>query len=348
MALFMNKTYAEVAIAAIIPAILYITGLYVQIDRYCAKHNVGSITRERIVSLASVLKEGWLFLIPIATLIFSLLVLMLDAEISAFYATLSLFVLSFFKKTTRLSCQQILKFLQDVGENTIEIGVVCGLAGVVIGSFLFTGLGLSLTEVFTSLSGGNLFLLLVFSGVVCIILGMGMPIVTVYILVAILVVPVLISLDVSPMAAHMFCLYYALLSFVTPPVCLSVYAASAIANAPPMAIAFKAMRFGIVAFLAPFAFVYDPSFLIGQAQTGMVHSICAVSAGFIGVISMALGLEGYFVAQMNKFKKLIFVVTGFLCLFGPIQSRTAVALVMIVFLSIEYITHRAGQKARAL
>jgi len=226
----------------------------------------------------------------------------------------------------------------------MDIGVVCGLAGVVIGCFLFTGLGLSLTEIFTTLSGGNLFLLLVLSGIVCIILGMGMPIVTVYILVAILVVPVLVKLNVIPMAAHMFCLYYALLSFVTPPVCLSVYAASAISNAPPMAIAVKAMRFGIAAFLVPFAFVYDPSLLIGQGEIGLIHSALSMSSALIGVVIMGLGLEGYFVSDISKYRKIVLIAAGFVCLFGPIEIRTGVAAIFGVSLSVEYVICRLRVK----
>lgn len=340
MALFMAKSYAEVAIAAIIPAALFVLGIYVQVDRYCVKNEIGSLEGEVVVSLRDVVKEDWVFFIPIGVLVFSLLVLMDDAEFSATYAAAALFVLSFFRKSSRFNLKKLFSTFQNIGESVLDIAVVCGLAGIVIGCFLFTGLGLSLTEVFTTLSGGHLWLLLVLCAIVCIILGMGMPIVTVYILVAILVAPVLIKLGVKPMAAHMFCLYYSLLSFITPPVCLSVYAASAVANAPPMPLALRAMRFGIAGFLVPFAFVYDPSLMIGQGEFGLIHSLCSIGSAIIGVGILGLGLEGYFVEKMPFYRRALFVVAGLVCLFGSIEVKAITAMIGLVFVVVEFAMYR--------
>ena len=348
MALFMAKSYAEVAIAAMVPAALFVLGIYVQVDRYCVKNDIGSLEGERVVSFKDVIRDDWVFFIPIGILIFSLLVLRDDAEFSATYAAVTLFILSFFRKSSRFGLKKWIGILQNIGESVLDIAVVCGLAGIVIGCFLFTGLGLSLTEVFTALSGGNLLLLLMLSAIVCIILGMGMPIVTVYILVAILVAPVLIKLGVKPMAAHMFCLYYSLLSFITPPVCLSVYAASAIANAPPMSLAVRAMRFGIAGFLVPFAFVYDPSLLLGQGEHGLIYSLCSIGSAIVGVTIMGLGLEGYFVDKIRPYRRAIFVAGGLVCLFATIEVKTVTAAAGLAFVLIELAMHRARARRFAV
>lgn len=315
MALYMAKTYAEIVIAGIIPAFIYILGIYLQVDRYAERHGLRKMTEEEVPSFTAVVKNDWIFLIPIAVLIVSLLILFEDAEFCAMYATIALVGLTFFKKSARLDSRDLYNILVEMGEGTLDIGVVCGMAGIVIGCFLFTGLGLSLTETFTILSGGYLFPLLVLSGIVSIILGMGMPIVTVYIVVAILVSPVLIQLGVKPMAAHMFLLYYSVISFLTPPVCISVYAASAIAQAPPMQIAARSVRLAAGAYVVPFAFVYDPSLMLGQGEHGVLHSLVVISGAIIGMISLSLGLEGYVRRPVKLLVRCLLIGAGILCFF---------------------------------
>jgi TRAP transporter 4TM/12TM fusion protein len=347
MALFLAKSYAKVAIAAIVPAVLFVLGVYVQVDRHCVRKKIGTLKSKMFIPFNKVIKEDWIFFIPIGVLIVSLLVLQDDAEFSATYATFALFILSFFRKSSRFTLKSFVDTLISIGESVMDIAVVCSLAGIVIGCIIFTGIGLSLTEIFTTLSGGYLFPLMAMSAIVCIILGMGMPIVTVYILVAILVAPVLVKLGVTPMAAHMFCLYYSLLSFVTPPVCLSVYAASAVADAPPMTVAVKAMRFSIAGFLVPFAFVYDPSLMIGQGELGILHSVCAIFAAILGVGFLGLGLEGYFVNDIKLYRRILLIAAGIICLFAGIKIRIIVALIGLILLIAEIIIHKT-KKSRVL
>jgi TRAP transporter 4TM/12TM fusion protein len=340
MALFLTVNYAKVAIAAIVPAFLFVLGVYIQVDRHCVWKNIGSLKDGMIIPFKKIVKDDWMFFIPIGVLIVSLLVLQDDAEFSATYATIALFILSFFRKSSRFTLKSFVNTLISIGESVMDIAVVCSLAGIVIGCIIFTGIGLSLTEIFTTLSGGYLFPLMVLSALVCIILGMGMPIVTVYILVAILVAPVLVKLGVAPMAAHMFCLYYSLLSFVTPPVCLSVYAASAVANAPPMTVAVKAMRFSVAGFLVPFAFVYDPSLMIGQGEYGIFHSVSAIFAATLGVVFLGLGLEGYFVTHIRAYRRILLIAAGVVCLFANIKIRLIVALIGLILLVAEVIIQK--------
>ena len=335
MALFLAVNYAKVAIAAIVPAFLYVLGVYIQVDRHCIRKNIGALSGELTIPFKKLFKNDWIFFVPIGLLIFSLLVLQHDAELCAIYAAGAMIVLSFFRKASRFSLKSFVNTFVTVGESLLDIAVVCALAGIVIGCILFTGIGMSLTEIFTSISGGYLLPMLVMSAIICIVLGMGMPIVTVYILVAILVAPVMVKLGVTPMAAHMFCLYYSLLSFVTPPVCLSVYAASAIANARPMTVAVKAMRFSIAGFLVPIAFVYEPSLMLWQGEQSMLYSACIIFAATIGVLLLGFGLEGYFVTPVRIYRRILFIAAGFICLFANFEIRLTVALLAFALLFLE-------------
>ena len=204
MATFLNVTYVKVCIAAAIPAVLYYLALYIQIDRFAARHGYERLPARETPSLKKVMREGWPFILPIVVLIYTLFVMGLEAETCALYATAAVIIASMFKKANRLTLRKFLGALESSGQGILEISVVCAIAGFIIGVVMFTGLGFSLTQVLVTVCGGNLFLLLVFAALMCIILGMGMPIVTVYIIVAIIIAPVLTQLGVSDMA----CLLY--------------------------------------------------------------------------------------------------------------------------------------------
>jgi len=187
MATFLNITYAEVCIAAALPAILYYLALYIQVDRFVARKGYARLPAEERPSIK--INECWIFIVPIGVLIYTLFFMGLEAEACALYAAGTVLVVSMFRKENRLTFRKFALALEASGQGILEISVVCGIAGFIIGVVMFTGLGFSLTQVLVELCRGNLFLLLIFSAVMCIILGMGMPIVTVYIITAIIVAP---------------------------------------------------------------------------------------------------------------------------------------------------------------
>ena len=307
MATFLNITYASVCIAAAIPAILYYLALYIQIDRFTARQGYARLPAGEIPVLTRVLREGWPFILPIAVLLYTLFIMGLQVEASALYATGAVLVVSLFRKRNRLTFGKLANTLETSGQNILEISVVCGVAGFIIGVVMFTGLGFSLTQVLVALCGGNLFILLIFAALMCIILGMGMPIVTVYIIVAIIVAPVLTQLGVPPMAAHMFVFYFGMLSFLTPPVMLSIYAAATMAQANSWKTAWLGMRLGIAAYIVPFAFVYNTALLAdGSALQIAISAIAAV----LGVGMVAIGLEGYLAKNLGWVERTLLIAGG--------------------------------------
>ena len=345
MATFLNTTYVRVCIAAAIPAVLYYLALYIQIDRFAARHNYGRLPAKETPSIINVMVEGWPFILPIAVLIYTLFVMGLEAETCALYATAAVIIASMFKKSNRLTLRKFFGALESSGQGILEISVVCAIAGFIIGVVMFTGLGFSLTQVLVTVCGGNLFLLLVFAALMCIILGMGMPIVTVYIIVAIIIAPVLTQLGVSEMAAHMFVFYFGMLSFLTPPVMLSVYAAATLARANSWKTAWLSMRLGIAAYIVPFVFIYNASLL---AEGRLEQVAVSAAAAVLGISMVAIGLEGYLLASLRWMQRTVLVLGGVALL---VPSATAkfigLGLALLLF-SLEWIRVRHLRQSQGI
>ncbi|MGD9075418.1 MAG: TRAP transporter fused permease subunit [Desulfobacteraceae bacterium] len=305
MATFLNITYAEVCIAAALPAILYYLALYIQVDRFVARQGYARLPAEERPSIK--ISECWIFILPIGVLIYTLFFMGLEAEACALYAAGTVVVVSLFRKQNRLTFRKFALALEASGQGILEISVVCGIAGFIIGVVMFTGLGFSLTQVLVELCRGNLFLLLIFAAFMCIILGMGMPIVTVYIITAIIVAPVLSSLGVSDLVAHMFVYYWGMLSFLTPPIMLSVFAASTLAQANHWATARLGMRLGIAAYIVPFAFVYNPALL---AEGSPLKIVITALTAVLGIGMVAIGLEGYILGNLKWTQRILLVIGG--------------------------------------
>ncbi len=327
MATFLNITYAEVCIAAALPAILYYLALYIQVDRFVARKGYARLPAEERPSIK--INECWIFIVPIVILIYTLFFMGLEAEACALYAAGTVLVVSMFRKANRLTFRKFAFALEASGQGILEISVVCGIAGFIIGVVMFTGLGFSLTQVLVELCRGNLFLLLIFSAIMCIILGMGMPIVTVYIITAIIVAPVLSSLGVSDLAAHMFVYYWGMLSFLTPPIMLSVFAASTLAQANAWATARLGMRLGIAAYIVPFVFIYDPGLLAQGSLFGIV--ISALTA-LLGIGMVAIALEGYILRNLKWIQKILLVLGGMALLVpSGIANLMGLGLALLLF-----------------
>jgi TRAP transporter 4TM/12TM fusion protein len=342
MALYLRATYAAVCVAAVVPAILYYVGVYVQADRYAAKESLPPLAPEEVPRFGDTLREGWSFLLAFGVLVYTLFIAGWDAEYSALMGALSLYVLSMFRKDIRLTPRKLLHALEGMGQAVLDIGTVCALVGLVVGCLLFSGLALSLANAFISISGGSLVPLLIMSGMACILLGMGLPIVTVYILVVIILVPALDTMKVSPLAAHMFVFYYSMLSFLTPPVMLSIFAASTIADSKPMLTAVKSMRFAIAAYIVPFAFVFDP-YLLLQGDVSWAMGFSLVSA-LLGVITVGVGLEGYVGGRVSLVSRLLLLAAGLAAL-SPFPGAKAVGMGGAMLL-IGFFTARGRAAAR--
>jgi len=227
--------------------------------------------------------------------------------------------------------RKFLAILEETGEGVLDILVIAAVAGLIIGVVFLTGLGNSLTQCLLELGGGNFLILLLIASGAAIVLGMGMTVTAAYIIVVILLAPALVKAGMIPIDAHMFVFYYSVLSFLTPPICVAVYAASSIAGSEPMHTAFQAMRLGIVAYLVPFAFALNPALLLIGSWVEIVPSVILA---ILGVIILSVGIEGYLFSNLNWIKRAIFIVTavGLLTPYWVLRGLGILFAMILVFI----------------
>ncbi len=311
MATFLGIPYAKVAISAALPAILYYVALYIQVDLIAIRDGLHGLPAKSLPSLKNVMKKGWPFFISILILIYTLFILGLDGDKAGLYSTASVFIISFFQKETRPNIRKFIAILRDTGEGMLEIGVISAAAGLIIGIVSITGLGFTFSSTLVSLSGGSTFILLALAAAGAIILGMGMTVTAAYLLMIILIAPALTTLGMAPLNAHLFVFYFAVMSFLTPPICLAVYAAASIGKADMLKTGYAAIRLAIAAYIVPFIFAYHPALLL---QGSFLEVLEAVVTALIGIGLVAIAVEGYLFRPLNWIRRILLCGGGILSL----------------------------------
>jgi TRAP transporter 4TM/12TM fusion protein len=292
MAELIETPYLTIALSATLPAALYFATCWIGIHFFAKRDGLLGLAAHELPGWAETWKASTFFIIPFAVLLFFLLGLY-TPQYAAFWAAVSTIPLSFFTPEWRFDRSFLLKMKGAVQEGASQIAMIasiCACAQIIIAILSYTGLGVKISTFIVDLSGGSLFLALVFTMVTCIILGMEVPTTAAYIMAAVVAGPVLIKLGIHPLAAHLFIFYFAILSAITPPVCGAVYIASGMANADWIETTRYSLRLSYAAFLMPFVFVYDPALLfIASSWLDIALCICRtvlamvfLSAGFIG------------------------------------------------------------------
>ena len=299
--------YAEVALAALVPAILYYVALFIQVDLLAARNGIQGLPRDEIPKLLPVLQRSAGFVVPLAVLIVWMFILNHRPEESGLLATAAAVVVGLLTPSVRLGPRELVNILLNAGRSLLEIAAITGLAGVVIGVLQLSGLGFTLTFTLLNLGDNSAILLLVLTAIVSIILGMGMPTTAVYVLLAVLVAPGLAKLGIMPIAAHLFIFYFGMLSMVTPPVCIASYAAATIGKTDPIRTGWEAMRLCAIAYVIPFLFVFSPSLLLYGRWYIVTLS---VATAVIGSILLGIGMVGYLFRPVGEVKRLLFVLSA--------------------------------------
>jgi TRAP transporter 4TM/12TM fusion protein len=318
MAEYLQVPYSEVMIAAALPAFLYYAALFIQVDLEAAKRGITGAPLERRPSLRRVLLDGWHFPIPFAILILGLVSWNLEPEYAALLATavLVLFSVGFGYKGKRLSPKAAVIALVSAGGASLDMIVITAAAGLLIGVLNLTGLAFGLTLQLVAASGGSLAILLVATAAVGILLGMGMPTVGVYVILATLAAPALIQAGLAPMQAHMFVLYFGMMSMVTPPVALAAFAAANLAGADAWRTGWTATRVGWCAYIIPFLFAASPTLLLMGNPLDITLS--AVTA-LLGVLMGAAGVVGHLRLPLSAPLRALFVAVG-IALLVPVDA----------------------------
>ena len=291
MAVFLEIPYSDIAIAAIIPSLLYFFALFMQIDAYSARYHLSGLPEDELPSLREVLRDGWYFVAVFLLLIVMLLYMQQEAQ-APYYATALLLMINQAAKQHRWGWRELYNFIVGVGKLFTELAAILAGIGLIIGSLSLTGKVGTIAYELVSFAGDSTLLLLIMGAATCFVLGIGMTITAAYLFLAITLAPGLAQSGLNDLAIHMFILYWAMISFITPPVAIGAYAAAGIAQTNPLKTGLEAMRLGTIIYFVPFFFVLNPA-LIGIGPPLEV-AIVFVSA-LVGVTLVSAGLQGYLI-----------------------------------------------------
>lgn len=311
---FLQIPYTTVLAGAVFPALLYFISIFIMVDLNAAKKlattNQSSEPYNK-VSAWALLKENGHLMLPLLVLIYLLTIQKMTTLDSAFWAIVSIPVVTLLKKSTRMSLTQVLNALQDGIRGTLSVAVACASAGIVVGAINMTGIGLRFSSVLIEVAGGNVLMILILTMVTSIILGMGLPAVAAYVVLAVLAAPAISSLGVDPLAAHLFIFYFGTLSSITPPLAIAAFTTAGIAKSSPFQTAFIATRLALVAFVVPFMFIYGPELLL---KGSFFDIFVAVLTSIIGIYVMSVALEGYMKNKVRPLSRVLLLISGLLLL----------------------------------
>ena len=332
MAEFLSVPYAQITIWAILPAFLYYLAVFSAVHFEAKRYKLAGVPRSELPAFGAVmLARGHLF-VPILIVLVGLLQ-GYSAPLCALWGALSCLPLALLRKTTRegITWHTVLDALEEGAKNTLSVAMACACAGIVIGCVTITGLGIVFTQMVVALAQESLILALVLTALAGIILGMGMPTTPAYIMMVALLVPAVIKLGAVTPAAHMFAFYFAILSAITPPVALAVFAAASLAKANMWVSGFAAMRAAAPAYIVPFMFVYEPMLLliVSDWSTEWAFVVWSVISASVGVVCLAASLFGWLFTLASAWQRVLLFIAA-LCLIKPGLITDAIGLSLLV------------------
>lgn len=315
--------YADIAIAALVPAVLYYATLSVSVYFIARRDNIAAADPKEVQSFWQVLKSGWLYAVPLVVLVW-LIIAGYSVQMSAFYSIWVTLAVGIIMNRKAITVKNILKAFENTVKSIAPVAAACILAGIIMGAMSLTGFGLKISSLIEQLSGGNLLFTLLLAMIASVLLGMGLPTSAAYMVLAILVAPALINMGVSKMAAHLFLLYFGALSTITPPVALSVFAASGISGAGVWETGWDAVKLASTGFIIPFIFAFDNSLLL-NGPVGQV--IIAIVTALLGCIVLSMSVSGWMIRRLNVPTRLILLVAGVMLI---ISGNLLVSLIGLV------------------
>ena len=326
MADFVGVPYSDIIGRAVLPAILYFTGIFISVHLEAKKNNLRGIPKEDLPKFRDLIKKIYL-LLPLVMLVIWVSGNFMTMQRAASLAIVLAIVVSLFDSENRITPHKILDALEAGGKSTITVGAACGVAGIISGTITMTGLANDLINGIVTLAGDRLIIALVLTMICCIILGMGVPTTANYCIMAATTAPILIWMGVPTLAAHFFVFYFGIVADITPPVALAAYAGSAIAKSNPMKTAVNASKLAVAVFIVPYVFCYNPSMLLIDTTPLAVVQIAVTS--FIGIFGVAAALEGYCFAHMNPVMRIVIAAGGLLLIIpGAVSDLLGLAIVV--------------------
>ena len=326
MADIVGTPYSNIIVRAIIPAVLYFTGIFIAVHLEAKKNDLKGIPREQLPKMHILIRNIYL-LIPIVVLVWLVSTNKRTIQSAAAIAIVLAVVVSMFDKKYRMTPAKILDALAAGGKGSISVGAACGIAGIIAGTITMTGLANVLINGIVALAGSRVIIALVLTMLCCIVLGMGVPTTANYCIMAATCAPILIRMGVPTIAAHFFVFYFGIVADITPPVALAAYAGAAIAQANPMRTALNATKLAIAAFIVPYILAMNPVMVLVDV-TGPLQIVGIVVTSLIGIFGVSAGLAGYFLDFMNWPQRILAIVGG-LMLIDPSVTTDIIGIVLV-------------------
>jgi TRAP transporter 4TM/12TM fusion protein len=339
---FVGVPFRKVALAATIPAILYFFCVFVTVHFEARRLGLRKVPREEMPRLGGTLRYDGYLLLPLVALLWYLYQ-GFSEEMAALMAVGTTFLVSFVRRRSALGPVRLLKAFESGARAGVTIAMAVAAAGLIIGCLFLSGIGMKFSYMLMSLSGGQLWLALIYTTFAAILLGLSLPTTAVYLTLAIIVAPGLVQMGVPKMAAHMFIFYMGVTSDLTPPTCLSPFAAAAIAGSPPMATAWQAMRLGAVLFIVPFMFVYSPELLMIGSWPEILGAFARAA---VGIFCLAAGLQGWLRSRATPPDRALLISAGILFVVPNVIADAAGAVLLALTWGLQTL-RRAPEVARA-
>ncbi|GAA0448355.1 TRAP transporter permease [Lentibacillus halophilus] len=338
MATFLGMDYRLIILAAVIPAVLYFTMCFMSVHFEAKKQGLEGLSKEDIPKFKDVIKNSHL-LLPVAILVY-MLVTGVTPIFAALWAIVTTVIASWLRKETRMHLKDILNALEEGAKNVLVVSAACMVVGVVVGTISLTSVGLVVGNNILSLAGGSVFIAAILTMLLTILLGTGVPVTASYIIATTISAPILAEMGVPLLVSHMFVFFFAALSEITPPVALAALVTSGIAGAKFAKVSLTAVRLGIIGFVIPFFFLYNPELLFIEGSFS--KSIIAMITGIIGVIALAGAMSNWFLTKPNLIQQLLLAVSG-IGLILPSYIMSFMSLAVMLFIIFWQIKNKRSQ-----
>lgn len=335
MADYVQTPYSQIVLKAILPAVLYFTGIFISVHLEAKKLGLKGLNKEDLPKVLPLLKKSYL-LLPLILLIYLVSTSTKSIQYAAALAIVACLVVSLINIDTSITPGKILEALAAGGQGTITVAAACGIAGIIAGTITMTGLANMIINGVVALAGDSVFAALFLTMLCCIVLGMGVPTTATYCIMAATTAPILVRMGVPIVAAHFFVFYFGIVADLTPPVALAAYAGAAIAQANPMKTAITATKLAIGAFIVPYAFAMSPAMLL--IDTNAVEIIMITITSLVGICSISASLEGYFMGNMHWYERILCLAGGLMMIYPGLNTdligfACAAVVVVMQFMS---------------
>jgi len=326
MAQFMGVPYVHVALAAVVPALLYYFAVMVQVHLEATRLGLTGLPREKLPKLFKLLKAKGHLLLPLIAIVYFLLSGYTPLK-AAYYGIIISITVSFLNKETRLTPQKLKLALESGAKGALGVACACATVGIIVGTATLTGLGLRIASAIVAIAGGKLLPTLLLTMIACILLGAGLPTTANFIVTSTMAAPALFQLGVPPMAAYMFVLYFGIAADLSPPVALAAYAGAGIAGAEPMRTGVTAVKLALAGFIVPYIYVFNPMLVL--VNFSPLPFTMAIITAILGVFLLGMSTIGYYKAPMAWWKRIIALV-GALGLLIPGWQTDLIGLIILI------------------